>query len=231
MVATSISSRVVTTSGEFSMQSTAGENGQDGQIELQFKFERSETRFEMRSVNLQGQEFQGQSLQKVDPLILDLEGDGFDLTEAKDGAEFDIDGNGSTDQTAWVKGDDALLFIDKNGNERPDNGKELLGDQNGAANGFAELARYDENRDGVINKNDPVFRALRLYRDLNGDKRIQSGESVGLEKAGITGINLEFFRDGSLINGNNLLLRGTFSTADGKKNTIADFLLGYHSKK
>ncbi|HNV72163.1 MAG TPA: hypothetical protein PKO06_20820, partial [Candidatus Ozemobacteraceae bacterium] len=219
---TSASAHVVASSGEFSMQQT------EGQIELSFQLEHSETRFDMRQVHLQGEELT-RSVQKIDPLILDLDGDGFDLTQAGSGGSFDIDADGTLDQTAWVRGDDALLFVDRNGNERPDNGKELLGDQNGATNGFAELARYDDNHDRVINKHDSVFRALRLYRDLNGDGQVQLGESTTAEQAGVSAINLEFFRDGRTINGNDLLLRGSFTTSDGKTNTIADFLLGYRS--
>ncbi len=216
----SASGRVVASGGEFSMMHT------EGHIELSFQLEQTEERFNMRQVYLQGEE-RSSSVQKIDPLILDLNGDGFNLTKAGSGATFDIDADGTPDQTAWVRGDDALLFADFNGNEKPDNGKELFGDQNGAAHGFAELARYDDNADKVIDNRDSIFRALRLYRDLNGDGQVQSGESVSLAQARIRSINLEFFRDGSLINGNTLLLRGSFTTEDGKTNTIADFLLGY----
>jgi hypothetical protein len=111
-------------------------------------------------------------IKKVDPLVLDLGGEGINLTKAGEGSHFDITADGKTDQTAWVKGNTALLVYDRNGNSRIDDGSELFGDQNGAANGFAELAKYDANSDGVISRLDPIFKALKLYRDLNGDGRI-----------------------------------------------------------
>ena len=89
-----------------------------------------------------------------DPLILDLDGDGINLTSTEDGVEFDIDGDGIAEKTAFIKGDDALLYLDDNGNGVADSGRELFGDQEGDANGYAELARYDENNDGKIDKLD-----------------------------------------------------------------------------
>ena len=84
-------------------------------------------------------------IKKVDPLVLDLDGNGIQLTEAGKGAIFDVTADGKLDNTAWVKGNTALLTYDRNGNGVVDNGSELFGDQNGAADGFEELGKYDTN--------------------------------------------------------------------------------------
>ncbi|MEW6741049.1 MAG: glucosaminidase domain-containing protein, partial [Nitrospirota bacterium] len=80
-----------------------------------------------------------------DPLILDLDGDGIETTNVKDGAYFDYDGNGFSEQTGWAGADDGLLVMDRNGDGIINDGKELFGDQtilsNGqrASNGFQAL--------------------------------------------------------------------------------------------
>ena len=45
----------------------------------------------------------------VSPIILDLNGDGIATTSLKNGVYFDHDGNGLSEQTAWVNGQDGLL--------------------------------------------------------------------------------------------------------------------------
>lgn len=166
-------------------------------------------------------------VKKVDPLVLDLSGEGVQLTEAGKGAFFDITADGKLDSTAWVKGNTALLTYDRNGNGIIDNGSELFGDQNGAADGFAELAKYDDNGDKKISFLDPVFKALKLYRDLNGDGKMSSNEFNTLNELGIKALNLNFNRDSKDINGNSLILNGSFEREDGSTGQLADVLLGY----
>ena len=168
---------------------------------------------------------------EADPLVLDMNGDGLNLTKAGEGAIFDINADGKLDQTAWVKGDDAMLVYDQNGNGKIDNGKEVFGDQNGAANGFIELAKHDQNKDGKINRLDPVFKALKLYQDLNGNGKIDKNETFGLEEKGITALNLQFSRNMADLNGNSLILSGSFERANGTKGHLADVLLGYRNLK
>ncbi len=166
-------------------------------------------------------------IKKVDPLVLDLGGEGIELTEAGKGAIFDVTADGKLDSTAWVKGNTALLTYDRNGNGVVDNGSELFGDQNGAAHGFAELAKYDSNKDRIINILDPVFKALKLYRDLNGDGKMSKNEFSTLSQSGIKALNLDFSRDNTDIKGNSLILNGSFEREDGSKGQLADVLLGY----
>ena len=92
------------------------------------------------------------TVKESDPIILDLDGDGFELTTYQQGARFDILGNGSTQQTAFVQGGDAFLALDRNGDGVINDGTELFGDQSGAVHGFAELSKLDSNGDGVIDQ-------------------------------------------------------------------------------
>lgn len=176
-----------------------------------------------------GLDVKGVKIKQIDPLVLDLDQNGFDLVAAGEGGRFDIDADGAEDRTGWVKGQDALLVMDRNGNGRIDDGRELFGDQNGAAHGFAELAKLDQNGDARIDKKDAMFKALKLYRDLDGDGRIQRQELSTLDDLGIASLNLRFVRDRQKINGNALLLQATFERTDGSTGKIGDFLFGYQS--
>lgn len=167
------------------------------------------------------------ALQGCDPILLDLSGDGIQLTEAGKGANFDINADGIMDSTAWVKGNTAMLVYDKNGNNKIDNGSELFGDQNGAKDGFKELAKYDSNNDGKIDSKDSIYKNLKLYRDLNGDGKMQANEFNTLQEMGIKALNLECEDADDEVNGNSIVLRGSFEREDGTKGEMADAIFGY----
>ncbi|MBC05508.1 hypothetical protein [Thalassospira sp.] len=150
-----------------------------------------------------------------DPLILDLDGNGIDITSVMDGKRFDIDGDGNLDQTAWVSGNDALLALDRNGDGVINDGRELFGDQNGAKDGFAELAKYDDNLDGVIDATDDVFSSLVLLR--------ADGSQQSLADAGIKSISLSLITplDERLVGGN-LVAGSRFEREDGSTGQVGE---------
>lgn len=117
-------------------------------------------------LNIQSSE--GVQVQTADPLVLDLGGRGLTTTGLSAGVDFDLDGDGRLERMSTVTGDSWFLALDWNANGRIDDGRELFGDQNGAAHGFAELARHDINGDGRIDAQDGVFEHLRLVQ-LNVD--------------------------------------------------------------
>lgn len=166
-------------------------------------------------------------VEMVDPLVLDLSGEGIKLTKAGEGAHFDITADGSQKSVAWVRENTAFLVYDKNGNGVIDDGGEFFGDQNGAADGFKELAKYDDNGDGIIDSKDKIYSALKLYRDLNGNGSIDDGELSTLEEMGIKQLNLDCVKVDQDINGNKLIMSGSFERMDGSSGQLADVLLGY----
>lgn len=160
--------------------------------------------------------------QQVDPLVLDLAGNGFSTSGLGRPVRFDLDADGRIDQISVPTGDDALLALDRNGNGRIDDGRELFGDQHGAANGFAELARFDENGDGRIDAADSVFEQLRLLRfDALGRQHLQS-----LADSAVSAIELGA-RDVHQALGayDRIAQLGRFEFNDGRQGQAADLLL------
>ena len=142
----------------------------------------------------------------VDPLILDLDGDGLEITPLSKGVLFDANGDSIKTGTAWAGADDGMLVWDRDGNGLIDSGRELFGDEtmlaNGqkAAHGFAALSELDTGSvvngvsvgaaDGVFNAKDARYANLRIWRDLNQDGISQAGELQTLAQSGVTSIQL-----------------------------------------
>ena len=76
------------------------------------------------------------------PLILDLDGDGIELTSLEDSTvHFDIDGDGFREATGWLQSDDGLLVLDRNNDGYINDISELFGNQ--TTGGFTELQVLD----------------------------------------------------------------------------------------
>jgi hypothetical protein len=161
----------------------------------------------------------------VDPLILDLDGDGLEITPLSQGILFDTDGDTIKTGTAWAGADDGIVVLDLNGNGLIDSGAELFGDEtvlaNGqkAAHGFAALAGLDSNQDGLFSAADPQYNAVRIWRDLNQDGLSQADELKSLLETGVQSIKLGSAASNTNYGDALLVQSGTFTRADGSGNT------------
>ena len=165
-------------------------------------------------------------VQKSDPLALDLDGNGLQTTGVEQGLAFDIDGDGVTDHTSFVTGGDAFLALDRDGNGTIDSGRELFGDQHGAANGFLELGGYDDNLDRRIDTHDAVYSDLRLLRiDDDGRQLLLS-----LADAGVRSIDLNYRNTQQALNNYDSITQiASFERDDGSTGTAGDLVLGFRS--
>ena len=162
---------------------------------------------------------------KSDPLALDLNGDGtISLSDIASGVDFDINADGVMDRTAFVQGGDGFLAVDRDGNGVINNGGELFGDQRGAANGYLELAKYDDDLNGLIDQRDSLFANL-LVASAHAGGGI---ETRSLAAAGIRSISLAYQQvDERAAHGNSIAQRGSYQTIDGREQRSADVLLNY----
>jgi hypothetical protein len=132
------------------------------------------------------------------PVLIDLSGNGFWLTDAARGVRFDISGTGQPIQLAWTTADsdDAFLALDRNGNGTIDNGRELFGNfteqpPSDHPNGFSALAVFDDG-DGIIDSHDGVYPSLRLWVDQNHDGVSQPIELFPLDSKGVWALGLKY---------------------------------------
>ena len=170
-------------------------------------------------------------MERRDPLALDLDGDGIETRGADGTVLFDHNGDDMRTGTGWVRSDDALLVLDRNGNGTIDTGAELFGadtvkaDGTQASDGFDALSDLDSNNDKVFDAEDTRFADVRIWRDLNQDGISQSNELSTLAAANIRSINLTPTAQSDLGNGNTQTASATFTRSDGTTGTAVNLNL------
>lgn len=185
------------------------------------------------------------------PVILDLDNDGhIDLRpidinngELRAGSpQFDWNGDGLADATAWAGPQDGFLAIDlgADGSAGPNGlinqAKELAftlwpAEEQGSTDSDLEALRlvFDTNNDGLLSAEDARWSEFRVWQDINQNGISEAGELSTLDQLGIKYINLiptadgaKDFADGSAITGTSFL-----EQVDGQTRLVGDVRLAY----
>jgi hypothetical protein len=135
---------------------------------------------------------------------------------------FDLLGTGKAIQSGWLSKGDGFLAIDKNGNGSIDDISELFGGAS-KGSGFAKLATYDSNGDGVVDVKDANFSELRIWQDANSDGKTDAGELMTLAQVGVTSLKVAYTELPFLDANNNLHLeRSSVTMSNGKTADMTD---------
>ena len=177
--------------------------------------------------------FRGKTIGMMGAIVLDLDGNGLDLKKYdKSNAGFDLNGDGSADDTGWSSKRDGFPVIDRDDDGKITEATELnfAAEDDTALSALEGLSKFDSNNDGKINVKDARFGELRLWVDANQNGISDADELRTLAGSGIASIPLSATpaRDFSIKVGDNAVLStATFTRSNGSIGTLGNVSLGY----
>lgn len=163
-----------------------------------------------------------------DPLVINLDGDCVGLSDQK--FFFDLDCDGTKEEISTLETGNAFLALDRNGDGMINDGSELFGAKTG--NGFADLARYDEDGNGWIDEADPIFDQLKVWvKDEDGNDRLYTLKEKGLGAIYLGSSDTDYtLRSDTTGDVNGQIRRsGVFLYENGMAGTIAHIDMAKHT--
>lgn len=172
-----------------------------------------------------------------DPLVINLDTDATELSDQT--FYFDLDSDGEEEEISMLKGS-GYLALDKNGDGVINDGSELFGTGNG--DGFADLARYDEDGNGWIDENDSIWSKLKIWcKDEKGNDVLYKLSDKGVGAICLQNVSTDFTlqgdrtaRDGETeVNATNGAIRktGIFLYENGNVGTVQHVDMAAYAQK
>ena len=172
-----------------------------------------------------------------DPLVINLDTDATELSDQT--FYFDLDADGEEEEISMLKGS-GYLALDKNEDGIINDGSELFGTGNG--DGFADLARYDEDGNGWIDENDSIWSKLKIWcKDEKGNDVLYKLSDKGVGAICLQNVSTDFTlqgdrtaRDGSTeANATNGAIRktGIFLYENGNVGTVQHVDMAAYAQK
>ena len=174
------------------------------------------------------EEFQMQTLQTCDPLVINLDSDVAELSDQK--FFFDLDADGELDEISMLGSGSGYLALDKNQDGVINDGSELFGTRSG--DGFADLTKYDSDGNGWIDENDPIWDQLKIWcKDADGNDVLYKLADKGVGAICLQRVQTEHSLNSKQDNSTNGYLRSTgiFLYENGMAGTVqhVDLVKGY----
>jgi hypothetical protein len=169
---------------------------------------------------------------RIKPVVLDLDGDGVELTASTLSPGFDFFATGHVKTTGWFAGGDAMLVFDGNLNGQVDDGTEIsfLHHSPASSTDLEALAAFDSNANGLLDPGDRQYGYFRLWRDLDFDGISDPGELQTLASANVASIGLQGSGGGYQVAGNDIHGVSTFWRSDGSTGSAYDVAFEAHSR-
>lgn len=123
-----------------------------------------------------------------DPLVINLNSQMPNLGEKS--FHFELDCDGKIDQISTLSHGSGFLALDINENGIIDDGSELFGVKSG--DGFYDLSKFDDDKNGFIDENDKIFHKLRIWLKTDTEDRLVSISEVGIGAIYLGKINNNF---------------------------------------
>ncbi len=159
------------------------------------------------------------------PILLDLDGDGIEITELSKSTQFiDAGGVGLKHRTAWAGAGDGVLFIDADSDGTISQKREYVfteWDPTAQSDMQALRARFDSNGDGKLTAADTDFAKFKvMVTGADGSKTVQTLAALGITEINLTEDATQItLADGSAVQG-----QSTF-VMNGVTRTVASTLL------
>ena len=154
----------------------------------------------------------------TDPLVINLENGYAQVGNQK--FRFDLDQDGKEEEISKLNSGSGFLAYDKNGDGKVNDGSELFGTKSG--DGFADLAKYDEDGNGWIDENDDIFQKLRVWtKDENGIDKLLNLKDADVGAIYLGSANTQFHLNDAVNTTNAVIQKtGVFLKESGGVGTV-----------